>query len=149
MVVELILVIILLALAGRGWRQGLVESLGEVVGAVIAFVVARAASPFFGSGMGRFIAFVIIALLVARLIGWLFHLADKILRIVTRLPLINMAQKFIGAILGFISGIILVGSTTYIVLFYRLDPSLMGWLGGSMVARWCEAAFSRLLPFLL
>lgn len=149
MVVELILVLILLALAVRGWRQGLVESLGEVVGAVIAFVVARAASPYFGTGMGRFVAFVIIALLVARLVGWLFQLADKVLRIVTRLPLINLVQKFIGLIFGFISGIILVGSTTYIVLFYRLDPRLMGWLGGSTVARWCESAFSRVLPFLL
>ncbi|MCC6563963.1 CvpA family protein, partial [Candidatus Uhrbacteria bacterium] len=110
MIVELVLVILLLALAGRGWRNGLVEALGELVGAVIAFMVARAASPLFGVGTARLIAFVIIALLVARLVGWLFTLADKVLRIVTRLPLINMAQKFIGAILGFLSGIILVGS---------------------------------------
>lgn len=149
MLVELILVLILLALGVRGWRQGLVESLGELVGAIIAFIVARATSPFFGTGMGRFVAFVIIALLVARLVGWLFHLADKLLRIVTGLPLINLVQKFIGAIFGFVSGIVLVGSTTYIVLFYRLDPRLMGWLGGSVVARWCESAFTRVLPFLL
>lgn len=159
MLVELVLLIILIAAASRGWKQGLIESLGELVGAIIAFMVARAASPFVGSalagfmpgreGLARFIAFVLIALLVAKLVGMLFGLADKILHIVTRLPFINLVQSAIGGILGFLAGIVLIGSTTYLVLFYRLDATLMGWLGGSMIARWCEAAFSTVLRFML
>lgn len=159
MIVELVLLILLVAAASRGWKQGLIESLGELVGAVIAFLVARAASPLVGglfvgfmpgrAGLARFIAFVLIALVVAKLVGMLFGLADKILHIVTRLPIINLAQSAIGGVLGFLAGIVMIGATTYLVLFYRLDATLIGWFGGSTVARWCEAAFSTVLRFLL
>jgi len=150
MIVEIVLILILLALAGRGWKIGFVESLGELVGAAIAFLVARWGSAWFGAtGMTRFIAFVIIALVVSKLVGTLFHIAAKILKIVTSLPLISLANKILGGILGFLSGVILIGSTVYIVLFYRLDPTLMGWLGGSHVALWCQSVFSSSLRFLL
>lgn len=159
MIVEIILAVIILALAARGWRKGLVETLGELVGAVIAFLVARAFSPWVASllipfmpgreGMARFVAFVIIAIIVARLVGMLFGLADKVLHIITHLPLVKLVQKIIAAVLGFLSGIVLVGSTSYLVMFYRLDPTLMGWLGGSIVARWCQLAFANVLGFLL
>lgn len=159
MIVEIILIVFILAMSARGWRRGLVETLGELVGAVLAFVVARAYSPWLGNllaplapgreGIARFIAFIIIALLVVRLVGWLFGLADKVLRIVTHLPLVKLAQKLIAALLAFLSGIVLVGSATYLVLFYRLDPTLMGWFGNSVVARWSQAAFTNVLRFLL
>ncbi len=159
MLVELVLLILLIAAASRGWKQGLIESLGELVGAIIAFLVARAASPLIGSmlasvmpgraGFAHFVAFVLIALVVAKIIGILFGLADKILHIVTRLPIINLVQSAIGGILGFLAGIVMIGSTTYLVMFYRLDATLMGWLGGSMIARWCETAFSSVLRFML
>ncbi|KAA0206377.1 CvpA family protein [Candidatus Uhrbacteria bacterium] len=159
MIVEIVLILLILSLTARGWRQGLIETLGELVGAVIAFMVARAFSPWFAGilvpfmpgrdGLARFIAFVIIALIVARLVGFLFGLADSLLRIITHLPLVKLTQKIIGAILGFLSGIVLVGSATYLVLFYRLDPTLIRWLGGSSVASWCQAAFTTALRFLL
>jgi hypothetical protein len=150
MLIEIILIVILLALAGRGWKIGFVESLGELVGAVIAFEVGRYVSAWFGStGVVRFVVFVIVALVISKLIGTLFHIAAKILKIVTSLPFISLANKLLGGILGFLSGIVLVGSTTYIVLYYRLDPTLMGWLGSSHVALWCETTFSSTLRFLL
>lgn len=150
MIVEIILVAILLALAGRGWKIGFVESLGELVGAAIAFLVARWASGWFATtGWTRFVAFVVIALVVAKLVGTLFQIAAKILKIVTSLPIISLVNKILGSITGFLSGIVLIGSTVYIVLFYRLDPTLMFWLGGSRVALWCQSAFSTTLRFLL
>ncbi len=159
MIVEIVLILVILSLTARGWRQGLIETLGELVGAVIAFLVARAFSPWLAGifvpfmpgrdGFARFIAFVIVALIVARLVGFLFGLADSLLHIITHLPLVKLAQKIIGAALGFLSGIVLVGSATYLVLFYRLDPTLIRWLGGSTVASWCQAAFTTALRFLL
>ncbi|MEI7512644.1 MAG: CvpA family protein [Candidatus Uhrbacteria bacterium] len=149
MIVEIILVVLLLALAARGWKLGIVESLGELVGAVLAFMIARYASGWFGVGTSRFIAFVVIALIVAKLVGTLFHIASKLLKIVTTLPLISLVNKFLGGILGFLSGIVLIGSAVYIVFFYRLDATLMSYLGGSQVALWCQSAFSSSLRFLL
>ena len=93
MIVEIVLLLILAALASRGWKIGFVESLGELVGAVIAFLVARWVSGWFGAtGWTRFIVFVLVALVVSKLVGTLFQIAAKILKIVTSLPFINLAN---------------------------------------------------------
>ncbi len=157
--VDIILVLILLGLAGRGWKQGFVDSLAELIGAVIAFVVARSFSPLLVGmvgwmtpgrpGLARFIAFVILFAVVMRLVGWILGLAADVLNLVARLPLISMVNKLLGGILGFLSGIVVVGSTVYLVMTFRLDPTLMSWLGGSTVARYTETVFSGLLRFLL
>lgn len=159
LLVDIILVVILLSFAARGWKNGVIESLGELIGAVLAFLAARAWSPWLGGiigtllpgreGLARFIAFVIVFLIVARLIGWLFALAAKILKIVTSLPLISLVNKILGAIFGFLGGIVLVGSSVYLALTFRLDATLISWLGSSSVALWTERVFSSLLRFLL
>jgi uncharacterized membrane protein required for colicin V production len=157
--VDIVLLLIILSFVGRGWKNGFVESLGELVGAVIAFVAARFFAPGLGQilvllmpgrlGLAQFIGFVIVFVLVLRLVGWLFTLADKILKIITKLPIISSVDKLLGAILGLFSGLVLVGSSVYVVLTLRLDPTLMTWLGGSTVAHWTMSAFTSVLRFLL
>lgn len=159
LIVEIILAIVILSFAGRGWKAGLIESLGELVGSVIAFLAARWLSSYMAipfsaifpgrEGLARFVAFVIIFTLVLKLIGWLFMLAAKLLKIVTALPIVSLVDSALGAVCGFLSGIVLVGSTVYLVMTYRLDPHLMVWLGGSTVAQWSQAAFENVLRFLL
>jgi uncharacterized membrane protein required for colicin V production len=133
--------------------------LGELVGAVLAFIAARFLAPGLGQilvllmpgrlGLAQFIGFVIVFVIVIRLVGWLFTLADKLLKIVTALPIISSVDKIIGAILGLLTGVVLVGSSVYVVLTLRLDPTLISWLGGSTVARWSMSAFTSVLRFLL
>lgn len=156
---DLILILILLALAARGWKHGFVESLGEFLGAIIAFLAARWLSVPLAApvgvlipdnpGLARFIAFLIIFLIVAKLVGWLFNLAATLLKVVTRLPLISLANKILGGILGFLTGIVFVGSAVYLVLTFRLDDWLVRQLAGSFVARYTEQVFSSLLRFLI
>jgi hypothetical protein len=55
----------------------------------------------------------------------------------------------IGALCGLLSGIVLVGSTVYLVMNFRLDPTLMDWLSRSTVAGWTRLAFENVLAFLL
>jgi uncharacterized membrane protein required for colicin V production len=157
--VDIVLLLIILSFVGRGWRNGFVEMLGELVGAVLAFIAARFFAPGLGQilvllmpgrlGLAQFIGFVIVFVIVIRLVGWLFTLADKLLKIVTSLPIISSVDKIIGAILGLITGVVLVGSSVYVVLTLRLDPTLISWLGGSTVARWSMSAFTSVLRFLL
>lgn len=157
--VDLILILILIALAFRGWKHGFVDSLGEFIGAIISFLVARAVSEPLAAPLGfiapgnpglvRFIAFLIVFLVVMKLIGWLFSLAAKALKLVTSLPLISLANKILGGILGFLTGIIFVGSAVYLVLTYRLDDWLVRQLAGSMVARYTEQVFSSMLRYLI
>ena len=157
--VDIILILILLAITMRGWKQGFVDALGEFLGAIISFLVARAWSVplagFFGFlfpgriGLARFIAFIVLFLVVAKIIGWLFHLAAVALKIVTSLPLISLVNKLFGGILGALTSIVFVGSAVYLVFTYRLDDRLVRWLALSPVARYTEHVFSSLLRFLL
>lgn len=157
--VDIVLFLIILSFIGRGYRNGFVESLGELVGAVIAFLVARFFAPGLGQilvllmpgrlGLAQFVGFVLVFVIVLRLIGWLFTLADSLLKIITSLPIISSLDKIIGAVLGIFTGIVLVGSASYTVLTLHLDPTLMTWLGSSTVARWSMSAFTSVLRFLL
>lgn len=158
-IVDIVLAIIILSLAGRGWQAGFIESLGELIGSVIAFVAARWLSGYLAipisivfpgrEGIARFLGFILIFALILKLVGWLFTMAAKLLKIVTALPIVSLVDSILGAVCGFLSGVVLVGSTVYIVMTYHLDPTLMSWFGGSTVAQWSLAAFQNVLRFLL
>lgn len=159
LIVDIVLVVVILSFAGRGWKDGAVESLGGLIGTVIAFLASRFFSNYFGlpfgllfpgrEGIGRLIAFIIIFVLIYRLVGWLFTLAAKLLKVVTSLPVVSLLDSIIGAACGLLSGIVLVGSTVYLVMSFRLDPTVMDWLSRSTVAGWSRLAFENVLRFLL
>jgi len=157
--VDIVLLLIILSFVGRGWRNGLVETLGELVGEIIAFVVARSFSSSVGSivslflpgrsGLAEFIGFVLIFVVILRFVGWFFTWVDRVLKIVTKLPIISSIDKIAGAILGIFTGLILVGSSVYVVLTLRLDPTLVAWLSGSFIGRSTMTLFTNALRFLL
>ncbi|MCC7522555.1 CvpA family protein [Candidatus Uhrbacteria bacterium] len=159
LIVDIILVVVILSFAARGWKDGAVESLGGLIGTVIAFLGARYVSNYFGlpfgllfpgrEGIGRLIAFILIFVLIYRLVGWLFTLAAKLLKVVTSLPVVSLVDGIIGAACGFLSGVVLVGSSVYLVMSFRLDPTLMDWLSRSTVAGWSRLTFENVLRFLL
>lgn len=157
--VDLILILILLGFLARGWKHGFVDSLGEFLGAIVAFLVARWLSVPLTTpivllmpdhpGLARFIAFLIVFLIVVKLIGWLFSIVASLLKIVTSLPIISLINKILGGILGALTGVVFVGSAVYLVLTFRLDDRLVRWLAGSSVALYTERVFSSLLSFLI
>ncbi len=159
LIVDILILVILAVFVLSGSRNGFIQSLGQLVGAVLGFAVARDWSPWLGTilhsflpgtdGMARFIAFVLIFIFVDRIIGLLFGIADKLFSLVTRLPFVSSVNALLGAIIGFAEGVVIVGASTYLVLALRVDASLMAWLGGSKVAKMTEAIFFKLLGFLL
>jgi uncharacterized membrane protein required for colicin V production len=158
LLVDIVLILIIIGFTLGGMRSGFVQALGQLIGAVLGFMAARAWSPwlagFFGiftsrTGLVHFIAFVLIFLIVDRMVGLLFKFAGKLCQVLTHLPLIRQLNSFLGAILGFLEGIVLVGSSVYVVMSTRLDLSLVHWLTTSTVANYTERAFSRVLGYLL
>ena len=158
--VDIVLLLIILSFVGRGWKNGFVEMLGELVGAVIAFIAARYFGPGLWTDLCSFYARPIGSCSIYRFCDrvylghaacWMvvYLLADKILKIVTSLPIISSVDKIIGAVLGLFTGIVLVGSSVYVVLTLRLDPTLITWLGGSTIGRLTMSAFTSVLRFLL
>ncbi len=155
--VDIILILILLGFVGAGMKDGFVHTFGRLVGSVIGFIAARAwylkIAGFVGllapSGWANVIAFILIFAIITRLVGFIFTLIDGVFKIVSILPFLKSINSLLGAILGLVEGIILVGGVIYLVLMFKLEPTLVHWLSLSTVAPWIQKAFQTLLGILL
>jgi len=120
---EILIFIVVVAFMANGYRAGGVETLGRVLGSILGFVIAR---KFAGALVGvlaffipptwaYLISFIVIFLLVGYLIGTLFSLAGKLLKIFTRLPIVKQINNIAGLFLGFIEAVIVLGGTSWLL----------------------------------
>lgn len=157
--VNIILLALLASFVGAGAKRGFFDSAGRLVGAVFGFWIARFFSGPLGTlfsrlGLGgeeivRFIAFLVLFFTVFALITWVVGLAAKMLRLVTRLPIISWADSLLGGAVGLVEGIVFLGSAFVLVFSTMAIPKLATLLASSWVTRWIEKAFSFMLGFLL
>ncbi len=157
LIVSLVLLLLLLGFVGSGFKDGFIHTLGRLVGAVIGFVLARTWSisaamvltMFMPYGWARFIAFMVIYLVITRLVGWLFKLADGAFQILSFIPFLKSINSFLGALIGLIEGVLILGGLMWIVNNFSLIPSLIPLLAGSSVAQMIQKAFQFVLQFVL
>ena len=120
---EILAVIVIAAFVANGVKAGAIETLGRVVGAVLGFLIARSfsgwlvgfASIIMPKDWAYLVSFLFIFLVVDTLIGMLFRLADTILKIFTSLPILKQINGLIGAILGFLESIVVVGGASWLI----------------------------------
>jgi uncharacterized membrane protein required for colicin V production len=156
-ILNLLLVIALLGFVGAGIKDGFVHTAGRLIGAVVGFIVARsfsvAAGSFlsllFPSGWARFIAFLVIFILVTEVIGFIFKLADGAFKILSIIPFLKTINSFLGAIIGIVEGIILVGGSIWVLENFDLIPSVTALLEQSWLANAILVVFQKLLSVLL
>ncbi|MFA5185488.1 MAG: CvpA family protein [Patescibacteria group bacterium] len=157
LIVDLVLAFILLGFVGMGLKDGFVYTLGRFIGAILGFLAARAWSIylvgilglFMPAGWAQLIAFILIFVLITRLFGIAFKLVDGVFEIIKILPFLKSIDKFLGAFLGLVEGVIVMGGVIYLVLNLKLSPTLIIWFSGSHVAVWVESVFHTLLGILL
>jgi len=157
LLVDIILILVLLGFAGAGAKDGFVHTLGRLLGAILAFLAARAWSAKIAwlfaivmpQGWARLVAFILIFILITRLAGWVFKLIDGLFQIVKLLPFIKSIDKLLGAILGFGEGFIMLGGAIYLITAFHLSPTLVAWVTSSGTAIWIGSVFSKLLGVLL
>ncbi|MFA5935285.1 MAG: CvpA family protein [Patescibacteria group bacterium] len=156
-ILNLLLVIALLGFVGSGYKDGFVHTAGRLIGAVIGFILARTFSIAGGaildvllpSGWARFIAFVLIFILVTEVVGFLFKLADGAFRVLSIIPFLKTINNVLGAALGVIEGIILVGGSIWVLTNFDLIPSITVALESSWLAKTILIIFEKLLSVLL
>lgn len=154
---NILLAVLVIGFIGAGMKDGFIETLGRLVGAVLGFLAARAWSlpvaSFLGAfvplGWSRLIAFIVIFLVITRLVGFGFQLVDGAFRILSVLPFLKSINSLLGAALGFIEGLILVGGVIYLVTTFKLIPWLSTLFASSVVAAWILKTFNILLGVLL
>lgn len=157
LITNIVLAVLVLGFIGAGMKDGFIETLGRIVGAVVGFIAARAWSLPVASFLGalvpldwsRLIAFIFIFLVITRLIGYAFQLLDGAFRILSVLPFLKSINSLLGAVLGLVEGLILVGGVIYLVTTFKLVPWLSALFASSVVAAWILKTFNILLGVLL
>lgn len=155
MLTSVILLLLLLGFIAQGWKDGLIQTAGRVIGGMIGFLVARSWSIgiafifeiLLPASWSRLIAFLVIFVFITHLVGIIFKLADKFFRIITILPLIKSVNSLVGSILGFIEGLITLGGTIWVITSFSLIPSLVDLLKASSVAQAILAVFNVLISW--
>jgi len=155
--VNLVLVLLLLGYIGMGVKDGFVHTLGRFLGAILGFLAARAWSIwlvgilgiFMPAGWARLVAFILIFVVITRVFGMVFKFVDGIFELMKLLPFLKSIDKFLGAFLGLVEGFILIGGAIYLILTFKLSPTLITWVTTSSVAIWIYKIFHSVLGLLL
>ncbi|MEK7624822.1 MAG: CvpA family protein [Patescibacteria group bacterium] len=155
---DIVLIAIIAVFALFGLWFGLVSSLGSLVGSVAGLYIASRyyALPaewlmqFTGwsGNFPKFVSFIFGFLIINRLVGIGFYLADKALFIVTSLPIIHGLNKILGFIFGAAEGIIVIGISLYFFQKFPFWDPLIHQLAVSKIAPYCVNIASLLWPLL-
>lgn len=116
---DLVLVVIIIGFLLYGFRAGLIQTIGAIVGVVVATVLTGRIYERFipiGTGIfwgnataGKIGTFVIIFILITHAVGILFWFFEKIFNMAAVLPFMKLANRLAGAVLGLVEGVLVVG----------------------------------------
>lgn len=154
---NIILVLALIAFVGSGLKDGFIYALGRIVGAVIGFLVAKyfyiqlafVFSPFMPAGWAKVIAFLLIFMVATRVMGWIFKAIDKTFNFIAIIPFMKSINHVLGAFLGLLEGILIMGGLIWIIKTFNLIPSAMVYINGSSIAVWIFSSFTKILWLLI
>lgn len=155
---DLVLIAIIAAFTLSGFWFGLIHTLGSLLGTVLATYVASrwyvvAADWLMGvtgwtGNFSKVLMFIIIFFVINRLIGFGFYLVERALALLSHLPFIAGLNRFLGAVFGFIEGLLIVGISLYFITKFPLSPEFMAALARSKVAPLCTRPASVLWPLI-
>lgn len=130
---DIILLIIFFGFVGAGFYFGLVHTLGAIIGVVVGIITAgslySSVGPFFRffglkSEVANVFAFILIFIVVSRLIGWMVHMFDKGFSIIKIIPFASTANRFLGALFGFLEGALVLGTILFVASHFSISPAV-------------------------
>ncbi len=146
---DVILLLLLFGFVYGGFFNGLIKSLGSILGIVIG---AWAASHFyilmfskignwFGpfDNLGKVVCFILVFLIAAAMVGFLVKVIDRAYDLMSFIPFLKTINRFAGAFLGFLQGALIISLVLFVLAKYSPVDSF---IGGLLVS-------SRLTPIFL
>ena len=124
-IVDLVLILIIAAFAFFGLFFGFIHTLGSLLGTVLGvFLASRLIDPVYeaygwllgGGAVGKVIMFVILFVLISRLVGLMFWFLEKTFNLLKIIPFAKTINRLLGAVLGFLEGVLVVAVVVYIAL---------------------------------
>jgi uncharacterized membrane protein required for colicin V production len=139
----------------NGFFQGLIHMLGSFLGLIIGVGVASRLDTTLGAWLNSqtgwnqnictILGFVIILILFTRVFGIVLHILEKAFNFM-KIPLVGLANRVAGGILGFFEGVFIVGAT--LIIIKTLPFPIASTLSGSVLAASMISAASILIPLL-
>jgi membrane protein required for colicin V production len=146
---DVTLVVILAGFVFYGLFFGLIRTFGTFAGVLVgAFLASRFYLPvaswlnsfFFGyANLGKVLVFILLFSLFNRLTGFVFYLIEKAFNLISIIPFLKTFNRLAGAILGFLTGSLILGLILYVASRYAF---IGNWFGDNLVS-------SKIAPFLL
>ena len=147
--VDLVLGIFLLGFVVNAYRRGFILTIGQLIGIVVGFILARLWSPFVLSrvtmlvpqypAVAYLVSFIGVFVVMDRAVAFLFQLVNVVFKILTIIPFLETINRLAGALLGLLTGIIFIGGATYLLFFFCIDPRWMANAAQSRIALWSQA----------
>lgn len=142
--IDIILLVVIAAFTLFGFWFGFVHTLGSAIGFFGGIFLASRFYDYWGGSVSwKIFMFVLIFVVVGRLVGLLFYLLNKILKII---PFTSLLNRFIGAVFGFVEGMLVVTGIIFIISFYNLD-SWLSFVQNSEIVPHALKLSKILLPF--
>ncbi|OGY47143.1 MAG: hypothetical protein A3J62_01825 [Candidatus Buchananbacteria bacterium RIFCSPHIGHO2_02_FULL_38_8] len=155
---DLILLLILFLFIAFGFALGLIQTFGALVGLVLGAWVAGMYYEQLASFLAPFllnnfvladiVSFIIIFTLISRLTGLVFHIINKIFNIISFIPFTKSLNRLLGALFGFIEGVLALGLILYFISKFDISEWFTGVLAGSKIALWLIKMAGILTPLL-
>ncbi len=156
--VDIIIAITLVAFAYFGYKSGLIQALGSVVGTILGiYVASHYYEPLakwlinfthWNENFVRIVVFIILFVISNRLVGIVFWAANKLFGILARLPILGSLDRLLGAGFGLIEGVIVVGIALFFVSKFPPSPAFMEAVEKSKMAKRIVPLTSFLWPLL-
>lgn len=119
---DIILLVVLAGFTLFGFWSGFLQSIGSIIGTIAGLIIANQyftqvslwviARTGWGQNTARVVTFILLYIVIARGIGLLFWVAEKVLRLV---PLGKTTNRLLGAALGLIEGVLAIGIFMYVM----------------------------------
>lgn len=148
------LIFLLGAFVFSGFKGGFVYSFGSFLGVLIgAFAAGRFYEPLAqamgkGENWANIVAFFAIFIVVSQLVGIVFHILNKVLKILLLFPFLAIINKLGGMIFGFVEGMFFLGIGVFFLVRFELAEKFIETLGDSKLVPIFEK-IGELISFLL
>lgn len=141
---DLVLLVIISGFALFGLWFGLVHTAGSLIGTAFGvYLASRYYAPLadwiinitgWSQNYVKVIIFVLTFILLARFVGFLFWIMEKVLLIFTRLPFIHGLNKLLGMIFGVVEGAVVIGVSLFFISRFPVGLTFMSGLEHSQLA---------------
>jgi uncharacterized membrane protein required for colicin V production len=141
---DFILVMVVGGVVLSGFWFGFVHVVGSLVGLIFGAVIAGRTyemgalwlAPYIhNANAAKFIAFILVYIIVSKVISLLFWLVERMFRFLTVIPFLRTFDRLLGAAFGLIEGTFLASLAIYFVARFPFSSVFADTMTSSLLAR--------------